>query len=267
MFGESAGGTLRLALRQAGRDDDVIAFTDDLSFGPIDPPAPTARVAWARSELYFPKGATAGLDKSTTRFWQAARSAEKRMVWFSRRNACEYCGFLESVSQLRRRSYEVVDLTGVQLPFRAHAGESATRQILGLAELNPAQVRESALWERAVPLSADERRRHRRSWQRLRSANAPFRVVEGDILVSAPIEIYDDMLLSCVPADWFSAARVIGDAIARGSRDPRHQAGDLVLIGRLRRLIHAGKVEARSDFATLRTSHVRLSQRQPSRRV
>jgi len=30
VFGESAGGALRLALRQAGRDDEVLSFDDDL---------------------------------------------------------------------------------------------------------------------------------------------------------------------------------------------------------------------------------------------
>jgi hypothetical protein len=31
-------------------------------------------------------------------------------------------------------------------------------------------------------------------WQRLLDANAPFRVIDGDQIVSAPIEISDDML-------------------------------------------------------------------------
>ena len=33
VFGESAGGVLRLALRQAGRDDEVLSLDEDLSFG------------------------------------------------------------------------------------------------------------------------------------------------------------------------------------------------------------------------------------------
>ena len=109
VFGESASGTLRLALRQAGRGDEVLSFKDDLSFGPINPPVPIARAAWARSELYFPDEATAALDNTSDRFWQMARSAQKRAVWFSRRSAREYCWFLELVWQMGRQSYEVVD--------------------------------------------------------------------------------------------------------------------------------------------------------------
>ena len=75
VFGESAAGTLRLALRQANRDDEVLSFNDDLSFGPINPPVPVARAAWARAEPYFPDEATAALDDTLDRFWHTARSA------------------------------------------------------------------------------------------------------------------------------------------------------------------------------------------------
>jgi len=261
VFGESAGGTLRLALRQASRDDEVLSFNDDLSFGPIDPPTPIARAAWTRSELYFPYAATAALADSLDRFWQKARSAQKRVVWFSRRTGLEYCGFLELVSQLGRRSYKVVDLTDVQILYSTHGGRRVNRAILSLAELSPDLVCANALWDRAVPLSAVERRRYRRSWRRLRRENAPFRVIKGDIVISASAEIYDDMLLSCLTADWRGAAHIIGGAIGRSIDDPGLQAGDLVLFGRLRKLIDAGKIEARSDLSTLRSCEVRLSQR------
>jgi len=256
VFGESAGGTLRLALRQVGRDDEVLSFNDDLSFGPINPPVPTACAVWARAELYFPDNALAVLYDGSEGFWHTARSAQKHVVWFSRRTACEFCGFLEFVSQMGRQSYEVVDLTGVE-----NDGRSANRAILSLAELSPHEVRENALWDRAAPLSADERRRYGRSWQRLRRENAPFRVVEGDTVISASIEVYDDLLLSCLTRDWCRAARIIADVMARDLGDPRRKVGDLVLFGWLRKLIDAGKLNARGDVATPWGVEVRLSRR------
>jgi hypothetical protein len=45
VFGQSAGGTPGVALRQASRDEKVLSFNDDLSFGPIDPPVPMVRTA------------------------------------------------------------------------------------------------------------------------------------------------------------------------------------------------------------------------------
>src|SRR5262249_2303007 len=106
-----------------------------------------------------------------------------------------------------------------------------------------------------------ERRRYRQSWQRLRRENAPFRVVKGDIVISASAEIHDDMLLSSMTADWCSAARVIATAMAESADDPRHRPRDLVVFGRLRKLIDAGKLYARGDLATLRSTEVCLSQR------
>jgi hypothetical protein len=38
VFTASGVGSLRQALKNAGRDDEVISFFDDLSFGPINPP-------------------------------------------------------------------------------------------------------------------------------------------------------------------------------------------------------------------------------------
>ena len=86
-------------------------------------------------------------------------------------------------------------------------------------------------------------------------------MVEGDTVISASIEVYDDMMLSCLTVDWCRTARIIGDAMARSLGDPRRQVGDLVLFGRLRKLIDTGKLDARGDLATLRGSEVRLSQR------
>ena len=261
VFGESAGGTLRLALRQAGRDDEVLSFDDDLSFGPIDPPIPIVRAAWARTELYFPHATTATLVHSLDRFWHRARSGQKRVVWFSRRTASEHCGFLELVSEMGRQSYAVVDLSGAVILYPTRDGGRVNPAILSMSELSPDLVRENALWDRAAPLSALERRRYRRLWQRLRRENAPFRVVEGDTVISASAEIYDDMLLSCVTADWCSAARIIAGATTRSLNDSGHYAADLVLFGRLRKLIDAGKLDARGDLATLRGSELRLSLR------
>ncbi len=50
-FTESGSHRLREALRQVGRPDRVVALTDDLTIGPINPPNPTLRARWIRSEI------------------------------------------------------------------------------------------------------------------------------------------------------------------------------------------------------------------------
>jgi len=92
-------------------------------------------------------------------------------------------------------------------------------------------------------------------------AASTLTVEKRDIVISASAEIYDNMLLSCVTADWCSAARILAAAMTRSLNDSGRRAGDLVLFGRLRKLIDAGKLDARGDLATLRGSEVRLSSR------
>ena len=62
----------------------------------------------------------------------------------------------------------------------------------------------------AEPLPATKRRRYRDLWQRLRSENAPLRVIEGGELVSAPISYFDTRLMSYVTNDWQKVAMIVG---------------------------------------------------------
>jgi hypothetical protein len=63
------------------------------------------------------------------------------------------------------------------------------------------------------------------------------------------------VLLSCVNAEWCRTACIIGEAMARSL----HHVRDLVLFGRLRKLIDTGKLDARGDLRTIRGSEVRLA--------
>src|SRR3954466_11039691 len=94
VFTPSGAGSLRQALASAGRDEQVISFFDDLSFGPIDPPDLPLRSKWVEEAL----GWTGWHDiaPKTEAFWREALSPGRRKVaWLSRRSAMEYTGFLE----------------------------------------------------------------------------------------------------------------------------------------------------------------------------
>jgi hypothetical protein len=128
------------------------------------------------------------------------------------------------------------------------------RSILTLGELNPTQISEKALWTCATEISAAPRQRYRESWRKLRAENAPFRVVENLQLTSAPITVYDDLLVSNVAHEWIKSAEVIGNALATANA----KLSDTVLFGRLRRLIEGGRLEARGDPSTM--PEIRLPQ-------
>ena len=84
VFGESAGGTLRQAMAQSGLSEEVIAFPDDLSFGPINPPDPTRRIAWAKRELGYSR-VHETLTDETKKFWiYALWTPARRIIWASK---------------------------------------------------------------------------------------------------------------------------------------------------------------------------------------
>src|SRR5262245_22525124 len=111
VFGDTAGGTLREAMAQSGSSGDVISFPDDLSFGPIDPPDPTRRIAWANRELGCSRvheRLTAEIEKFWTR---ALPTPARRIIWASKRSACDYAGLLECIWCFGEMSCELIDLT------------------------------------------------------------------------------------------------------------------------------------------------------------
>jgi hypothetical protein len=240
-FGHSAAASVHQAARLAKRKDDGVTFTDDLSFGPIDPPDPAERLAWAKRELGLlqDRRQDRRLTADTEKFWTTTLSTSaRRWIWVSRHSPANHAGFLECLWRLGETSFDVVDLTDV---------------IANIGELPPDRFHQDDLWTRARELPEALHRRYLNKWRRLRSDNAPFRVVRNLELVSAPITVHDDVLLSFAGRDWRTSARVIGNAMGSGV-----MVGDAVLFGLLRRLVGEGRLEARGDFSTMRSSQVRL---------
>lgn len=254
VFGESAGGTLIQALRQARRKEKIAVCPENLSFGPIDPPDAVARSAWVRNEFGFPSPARHAQEIAgrVNRFWTELCSAnERRVIWMSRRSACEYADFLECVWRLADEPFDVVDLTDI-------ARVSGTDEPINtMGEVPKGEISVRGLWNLAAPLTPTARERYREIWRKLRAENAPFRVVAGDDLVSAPITFYDDWLVSCTVNQWRKVARVIGDTM-KTAMTHGHIIGDLVLSGRLQVLVATGRLESQGDLSKLRFSEVRL---------
>lgn len=239
---DSAGGSLAAAIRDAGRDDEVLRHLDDLSCGPIDRDEPSARAAWWARWFYEPSESEAKFGA----FWGRVAAAQDRLVvWFSRHSACELAFFLAWADRLGERPYHVIDVTGRRLPFGRRDGSTALSPPAQSVSILPPDSLRSLLGQES-PINAQDRDESRQRWQRLRGENAPFRIVTEAGLVSAPIDHFDPLLLAQATPDWQRAIHVIANTMGHNS-DPYRQVGDVMLRARVAALIEDGRLLAEGD--------------------
>lgn len=249
----SAGGSLRQAIRGAGRNEEVLFFRDDLSCGPIDSEDQAARVAWW-TRFHDDWETEAAPLKA---FWDRVATTDDRLVvWFGRHSALELAFFLAWADRLDERSYSIIDVTGLRLPFHRPDGSPALSQPTPAVSIMPEyQLRSLLGSERQVtPQEAEEARLQ---WRRLRAENAPFRVVTSVGLVSAPVDHFDPLLMERVTTEWRMVARVIGDTMGLNS-EPYFQVGDIMLLARVIALIGEGKLLAEGYPWDMHSCRVRL---------
>jgi hypothetical protein len=250
--GDSAGGSLRRAILDSGRDEDVLPYRDDLSCGPVSSDDPSARAAWWAPHYQAPE-----VDRALRAFWDRIATTDDRLVvWFGRHSAMELAFFLSWTDRLGDRSYDVVDVTGLRLPFTKHDGSPAVTQPTQAVSSVPADGL-SLLLGSERPFAAEERDEMRLRWHQLKEENAPFRVVTATGLASAPLDHFDALLMERATTQWQRINRIIGDVMGHNS-EPYIQVDDLMLLTRVVALIGEGKLCADGDPWDMRSGHVRL---------
>jgi hypothetical protein len=262
VFNPSGAADLRDALRQAGRDDRVVALIDNLSFGPIAPFDAEMRCRWVEHELGYEWDDVGAKSAS---FWEAALSpADRKVAWLSRRSTLEYTGFLEWLRRLGDQPFGLVDLTDATVVGYPIDCAPISRRVDSIGLLHPHEIVASGFLDSAQEVTPDARRRYRDLWARLRAENAPLRVLGPEGLVSAPITHFDPLLLSHATARWQGATRVVGSVLGDFGDSGLLQTGDLVLAARLRALAEAGDLEFEGDVSDIRHYRVRLPVSSPS---
>lgn len=261
LFGEAGAIELRDALRQLGRDDRVLEFPDDLSFGPIAPGDSTTRAKWVGEALGDDDWQE--IVPHVERFWaQALSGSERQVVWLSRRVTRDYAGFLEYLWRIGDRPCDIVDITDTKVSVRGNDGSvRGSRRAISAAFTESYQFLDGNLFAHAVPLAGGARAAYRAAWERLRSENAPLRVVTGDLrLVSAPLSHFDEALLKQMQARFLKAARIIGYVLAEKWDSDIYEVGDFFLSRRLLMLARAGVIESQGNLKHIAFSEVRLPQ-------
>lgn len=263
IFGDAGASDLRDALARLGRDDQVVEFPDDLSFGPIAPPDPTLRAQRLADEL-----GEAGWNEIAPiveKFWNDVLSPDREhVVWFSRRVTRDYAGFLEYLWRIDDRPCDVVDLTETRIVPRGEDGRVfQERRAVCVGLLNADAFIDHDLLSCAVPLSDEMRAIYRTQWTRLRHENAPLRIVTPDLaLASVPLTHFDADLLKTIQPRFLKSARIIGEVVSRSCAADIYDVGDFFLSRRLVALAKAGLIEAAGDLRRIRYSEVRRRQRE-----
>jgi Protein of unknown function/Domain of unknown function (DUF1835) len=253
VFGSAAQNTLIETLRSVGREEMVVAYPDDLSVGPIDGESAAERAEWMVQEFGPPCAGFRALPTELEAFWGAFRSANATpVIWFTRRSARDYSGFLELLRHLTDAPCQIVDLSGDEFVTRKQPdGPGQLKIFLSLGEMPPPVLPSVQI------LSPLQRDRYRQIWSILRTENAPFRVLADGGLDSAPISFFDDTLLSAASSDWQKIARTIGEFYFMSLEDNALAVDDRVLAGRIRALVAVGALECRGNIDNIRAGEIR----------
>lgn len=246
-----AAGTLRQALRDAGRDDEVLALHDDLSCGPIHATDAGSRSTWSSQIFDDDIGV---IEASIAAFWdRLAAATDPIVVWAGRRSGSEFAFLLAVAHALGDRAFRVVDVP--QSDYVTKGGpDMEPCAVVCVGILSASSMRGLIGTERAV--SPDEHAAMRERWQVLQRENAPFRIATESALISVPETYFDADLLAEASATATKVARVVGGAMA--SARGWIQVGDGVLIARVAALVATGRLVAEGDPRDIHAWFVRL---------
>jgi hypothetical protein len=257
MFGGSAASSLRQALSDARRKDRIVYFDDDFSFGPINPSDPEARARWVDEHLGVSNWHAVTAETATV-MAASHSTATKPVAWISRRDTKFYAGFAEWLWRLGNKPCDIIDITNLTIDVPKRNDRLCHRLAVSPSLLGPGQFIEYGLLDMATPLEEKTREQYLLLWRRLKTENAPLRVLNGLDLVSAPVDFFDPLILSRASTEWQKMLRLLGETLIKSWEGDLHQVGDMVLASRIRALVTSGHLEARGDVFQMRDCELRL---------
>lgn len=259
--GDSAGGSLRQALRLAGEDgENVLPCMDDFSCGPISSLAPASRAR--RWELFSSWYSTPEVELRLAEFWSTLDAWDGEFVlWFGRGSALELSFLHAMVDRLEGRRISFVDVTGFQYLVSRRDGTKSMCEPMPAVSIVRSEALQTLLGTEREP-SGEELDGLRSRWRDLVRDDAPFRVATGEGLISAPADYFDSALLELASGEWRKVNRLIGDAFCHDKA--YMQIGDLMLQSRIVALVEQGRFIAKGDPWEMRACEVRLPDALPT---
>ncbi|WP_151737763.1 DUF1835 domain-containing protein [Paenibacillus tengchongensis] len=254
IFGDSAGGSLKMALRQLelSPSHQVVVLRERYELGPLadwdHPQGRTLRWEWLQERLNVHDSDNgAELEEEywlkQSEYLASLPSGVPITIW-SGFNGCEQTGLRHAAYLLRNHrnaiyviapdqdSHLLFDTAEVVQDYR-HSGEIIPEKLAAIFKHN----------EAASPLSSGERRSLEQEWNNLTSAGEElhYRIWEAGQLRAVGIDYFDEYLLGKArelqstrkEGEFMKAARVIGEALGYSEQ----YVGDEFLEYRLRELV------------------------------
>lgn len=234
VLGDSAGDTLKEAIRTRGLPGTVLVISDDLSNGPLHDGR--ERSAYWRT-IYGPDDVPDDVFDVWRELHESIAANPHRMpvIWST-----------DAVSDSVLHRMAVWRLRDFPNPI---AGVNVTRlsRQCGLG-IHEADELKRAFDEQLQIIEAQERRALEREYVVLLDANAGLRLhAQGGGILSVPADRLDYWLLSFVDREWLRPAWVLAHCIGMG--DEHDRIGDYFFEWRIFELIRAGRLEATGDFS------------------
>lgn len=236
-------------VRHALGDNEKYSFTvlsDDLGTGPVNPFNIDERTDYFSRLYRHDKEYMEYVREKKSlleRFRSDVLACDKKILWLSKRSVCEYCGFLQFLSeQDDLRDIEIVDLTeGTENETAGTCGGAPYRMIqLSISEFSPETIIEAVKTARSP--STEETEYYLAVWKRLVEENANLRKLWRGQVYSAPDDEYDEIILSRISDIRVSAARIVGEVLGK-LNDEYDQVGYAYIYSRLIHLIDSGIIE------------------------
>jgi hypothetical protein len=250
--GDVAAESLRGALREANRDDRVLALCDDLAVGPLRgaDESPDVRADfWQRVSSDRTRDFIGELTDQAAELEQLVAADSHVVIWHAQSAADQLtlrrvCYHLRNSPQrLNEVRLSIGDLTDPGAWAHSRADQATSVGMFAPSVLR-AHLRDAA------PISVLRISRLALEWQEVKQANGETRRLRDNTFTSGSFGELDSFLLGQATAAWQPAARL---AAALMSANIGFLISDGVALWRCRELAAAGRVRLRGDASSWRT--------------
>ena len=232
------------AVPLGGKREDIIGVSFGLSEGDIK--APIASEGCPRKDhvcsvfSFGRYGEHEDMERSIDDFWRACMedleklkgAPEKVRIWLDHTPDAQ-CGLLFAADLLENSETEIHI---VELPERIRRDDNCVIEYRGWGEVEPELFGTFLACERI--LTKSEVHGLSQQWQKLREENAPLRVLENGVVISAGESYYDNLIREEFPREACKIANIIGNALGR----QKIPTGDVFIAKRLQYFIHTGEL-------------------------